>query len=126
MNLKPPNSNVIVELQSLEETKTESGIILNTDLSQEENPHDVVKGKVIAAGLDCRYIKEGMEILFENRWANPFNLTTSESKLKILLEEKISGIIDFDKFEVTEQNKVSAKSAVPTEGLNDEQGTKEQ
>jgi co-chaperonin GroES (HSP10) len=97
MDLTPPNSKVIVELQKIEETVTDSGIILGADSPKEqEHPHDVLKGKVVAVGVECRYVELGMDILFEQRFSAPFNLTSHESELKILHEKDIAGIENYD------------------------------
>ena len=115
-NITPPNTKVIVELKQIEETTTESGIILSADTSKEqEHPHDVLKGKVVAVGVECRFVELGMNILFEQRFSAPFNLTTHESELKILHEKDIAGIENYD---VWVQNKQATKSEPVAKKLN--------
>ena len=121
MDLTPPNGKVIVRLEKIEEKKTEKGIILpGSSITDEELPHDLLRGEVVAAGIECKHIKKGMTILFEQRFSCPFNLTNSEYKMKILEEKDVAGIEGLDSFSVSEQNKEASRTDVCVTGGIDE------
>ena len=90
-NIKPIRNKLIVELIEEEEKVLESGIILNATKQEDddtENPHDTLRAKVIAAGMNDERIKKGNIVYFEQRHSSPiFN-----NEYKIIKASEIIGI----------------------------------
>lgn len=72
MNVKPIKNKLIVEIIKVEDTVSKGGIILtNKILDKEENPHDTLRGRVVAAGKNNDNIKKNDIIFFEQRYSSP-------------------------------------------------------
>jgi chaperonin GroES len=84
--IKPINKNVLVE-KVLQESKTKSGIIVNTDEKEEENI-----GKVIAVSDDVYNIKVNNKVIFEDYHARKISYEGKEYFM--ISQENILGIIE--------------------------------
>ena len=88
-NIKPIRNKLIVEVIHKEEEVLDSGIVLAAeDKTEEENPHDTLRAKVIAAGQNEEGIKKGYIVYFEQRHSAPiFN-----NEYKLIKASEIIGI----------------------------------
>ena len=73
LKITPPIDKLIVKLIVKEET-TASGIILGGESINEEHPHDILLGEVVAAGIESKFVELGNIILFEQCFSRPLNL----------------------------------------------------
>lgn len=82
MKLRPRRNNVLIEKDVLPEDRKEGSLYLP---QQHWSMHpDVIKGKVISVGEDCREVKEGMEVLLGR-----FAIITVEDKYILVHEQDI-------------------------------------
>lgn len=86
--IKPLNTNILVEVQEVE-NKTSSGIYIPTDAKSTGNGI-LISGKVLAVNKDCEDIKIGDTVLFNKHSGN---LVPNEKSLKLVRTEDIYGVI---------------------------------
>ena len=96
MKLIPPNDWIIVQLESTEE-KTEGGIIIGIKSGKEiVSPHDVLKGKVIGSGIECKHVLNDNIIFFEQAFSRTFNLNLGPGEYKLVREKDVAGVLQPD------------------------------
>jgi len=93
----PPIDKLIVKIV-VQEITTKSGIVLGGSTNAvEENPHDILTGKVVAVGKDAKFVKIGNIILFEQCFSRVCNLgmvMEVEDDFKIVREQDMLGVLE--------------------------------
>ena len=82
MNLQPLGQRVVVSPKQAEET-TASGIVLAQ--SNKEKP---MQGTVVAAGTDCKFVKNGDTVIFKKYSPTEFDLADG-TEVYLLDEEDL-------------------------------------
>lgn len=91
MILLPPKDKLIVEVINEDEAVSESGIILSTGSKDEKHPHDTLQGKVVFAGRESKFVKEGDIIFYEHCHSRPCKLEGFD--MIVISEDNILGVI---------------------------------